>query len=101
MKKELERYRNLDDLAKELGLSETDIALMKFKKKVIAKLRKAREEKGLTQAQVAKMMNTKQPAIARMEVGLLSEVSTDFLIKMAWVLEVKLPHLPSHPNKAA
>ncbi|NBX93039.1 MAG: XRE family transcriptional regulator [Proteobacteria bacterium] len=60
------------------------------KKKAIAKLKAARERKGLTQAQVAKLANTKQPAIARMEVGLVSEVSLDFLFKVAWVLNVKL-----------
>ena len=34
------------------------------------------------------MVKTKQPAIARMESGLVSEVSFDFLAKIALVLDV-------------
>ena len=90
MKKNLEVYESIEDLGKTLGLSKAEIALIHEKKKAIAKLKAARERKGLTQAQVAKLANTKQPAIARMEVGLVSEVSLDFLFKVAWVLNVKL-----------
>ncbi len=90
MKKNLEVYESIEDLGKTLGLSKAEIALIREKKKAIAKLKAARERKGLTQAQVAKLANTKQPAIARMEVGLVSEVSLDFLFKVAWVLNVKL-----------
>ena len=90
MKANLEVYRSIDDLGKTLGLSKAEIALIREKKKAIAKLKTARERKALTQAQVAKMVGTKQPAIARMEAGLVSEVSLDFLFKVAWVLNVKL-----------
>jgi len=90
MKKNLEVYESIEDLGKTLGLSKAEIALIHEKKKAIAKLKAARERKGLTQAQVAKLVDTKQPAIARMEVGLVSEVSLDFLFKVAWVLNVKL-----------
>jgi DNA-binding XRE family transcriptional regulator len=90
MKRNLEVYESIEDLGKTLGLSKAEIALIREKKKAIAKLKAAREKKGLTQAQVAKLVNTKQPAIARMEAGLISEVSLDFLFKVAWALHVKL-----------
>jgi DNA-binding XRE family transcriptional regulator len=90
MKRNLEVYESIEDLGKTLGLSKAEIALIREKKKAIAKLKAARERKGLTQAQVAKLADTKQPAIARMEAGLVSEVSLDFLFKVAWVLNVKL-----------
>jgi DNA-binding XRE family transcriptional regulator len=90
MKKNLEVYESIEDLGRALGLSKAEIALIREKKKAIAKLKAARERKGLTQAQVAKLAETKQPAIARMEAGLVSEVSLDFLFKVAWVLKVKL-----------
>ena len=38
------------------------------------------------QASLAKLVDTKQPAIARMESGLVSEISLDFLVKIAHVL---------------
>lgn len=90
MKANLEVYESIDDLGKALGFSKAEIALIREKKKAIAKLKAARQRKGLTQAQVAKQVGTKQPAIARMEAGLVSEVSLDFLFKVAWVLNVKL-----------
>ena len=62
--------------------------LVKQKKKLIAKLIKARNDQGLTQGELAKMLDTKQPAIARMESGLVGEVSLDFLAKVAWILDI-------------
>jgi DNA-binding XRE family transcriptional regulator len=90
VKRNLEVYESIEDLGKTLGLTKAEIALIREKKKAIAKLKAARERQGLTQAQVAKLADTKQPAIARMEAGLVSEVSLDFLFKVAWVLNVKL-----------
>ena len=90
MKKKLEVYESIEDLGKALGLSRAENALIREKKRAIVKLKAAREKKGLTQSQVAKLVGTKQPAIARMEAGLVSEVSLDFLFKVAWALNVKL-----------
>ena len=94
MKNNLERYKSIDDLGRALGLSNADLALIHAKKQAVNKLRKARDVQGLTQAQVAKMVGTKQPAIARMEAGLISEVSFDFLLKVAWALGVTLTMKP-------
>ena len=101
MKSKLERYSSVDELGKALGVSKADLALMHAKKRAIAKLRKAREDHQLTQAQVAKMVGTKQPAIARMEAGLVSEVTFDFLFKVAWALGVTLTlKAPTSPRAA-
>ncbi len=101
MKNKLERYSSIDDLGKALGVSKPDVALMRAKKIAIAKLRKAREEQNLTQAQVAKIVGTKQPAVARMEAGLVSDVSFDFLFKVAWTLGVTLTLKVPQSRRAA
>jgi ribosome-binding protein aMBF1 (putative translation factor) len=82
------KFKNADEFGSFLGLSEVDMELVKQKKKLIAKLTKARNDQGLTQGELAKMLDTKQPAIARMESGLVGEVSLDFLAKVAWVLDI-------------
>jgi DNA-binding XRE family transcriptional regulator len=82
------KFKNADEFGSFLGLEEVEMELIKQKKKLIAKLTKARNDQGLTQGELAKMLDTKQPAIARMESGLVGEVSLDFLAKVAWVLDI-------------
>lgn len=62
--------------------------MIQHKKKLIEKLKKGRASQEMSQAELAKLVQTKQPAIARMESGLVSEVSLDFLAKVALVLGV-------------
>ncbi|MCY4523323.1 MAG: helix-turn-helix transcriptional regulator [Halobacteriovoraceae bacterium] len=81
-------YKNAEDFAKDMGLSEVEIALVKEKIKLIEKLKAKRIKKRLSQAALAKKIDSKQPAIARMESGLISQISMDFLIKAAMVLGV-------------
>jgi len=40
----------------------------------------------MSQAQLAKALGTKQPAIARMEAGQVSHISLDFLLRAIFVL---------------
>jgi transcriptional regulator with XRE-family HTH domain len=47
-----------------------------------------RQKNKFSQAQLATLVGSKQPAIARMESGLDSEVSLDFLAKVAIALDV-------------
>lgn len=63
-----------------LGPSDLDMELIEYKKALIEKLKKARIDQELSQASLAKLVDTKQPAIARMESGLVSEISLDFLV---------------------
>ncbi|MCB0361971.1 MAG: helix-turn-helix transcriptional regulator [Bdellovibrionales bacterium] len=88
MKGKIEKYKSADEFGKALGLSRIDMELIRQKRKLIEKLRKAREHQGLSQAELAKMVSSKQPAIARMESGQVSEVSLDFLCKVAMALEI-------------
>lgn len=88
MKAKVEKFKTAEEFGKSLGLSSVEIELIRQKKKLIEKLRKVREQKGLSQAELANMVDSKQPAIARMESGQVSEVSLDFLCKVAMVLEV-------------
>ena len=88
MKAKVEKYKNSADFGLALGLTEFEIKLIKQKKKIIEKLKKAREASGISQAALALMVDTKQPAIARMESGQVSEVSLDFLCKVAMALDV-------------
>lgn len=94
MKAKLEKYKNADELGKALGLSALEMELIRQKKKLIEKLRKARERQGFSQAELADMVSSKQPAIARMESGQVSEVSLDFLCKVAMVLEISFTIKP-------
>lgn len=84
----VKKYKSIDEFGKSLGLSSLDMELIRHKKKIIEKLRKARIQKGMSQAQLADLVSSKQPAIARMESGQVSEVSLDFLCKVALTLEV-------------
>ena len=54
-------------LREELNLTEEDEKVIALEKKLIETMVQIREEKGLTQAQLAKLCDVKQPLIARME----------------------------------
>ena len=88
MKTKIERFKSAQDFGHALGLSDLDMEMVRQKKHLIEKLRRARAKKGLSQADVAELIGSRQPAIARMEAGQVSEVSMDFLLKVALVLEV-------------
>lgn len=90
MKEKSLRYKNITDFGKALGLSEIEMELVRQKKKLIEKLTTARLKRKISQAKLAEMVGTKQPAIARMESGLVAEVSLDFLAKIALALDVTL-----------
>lgn len=57
-------------------------------------IKKAREEAGMTQLELAKKMNTKQSAIARVESG-INQASLTFLYKVAKVTgkKFKMPKI--------
>ena len=88
MKEKNKTFKSGKELGSFLGLSDLDMKLVDQKKKLIEKLKKARSDQDISQAELAKMLQTKQPAIARMESGLVSEISFDFLAKVALVLGV-------------
>lgn len=99
MKKENRIYKNAEEFALDFGLSKVEVDLIREKKKLIEKLKAARAKAHLTQSELAKKVNSKQPAIARMESGQISEISMDFIIKIALVLGVAVSIKPT--KKAA
>lgn len=94
MKKAIKEYKSVKDFGLAIGLSKFDIELIRQKKKLIEKLKVAREKQGVSQAKLATMIGSKQPAIARMESGQVSEVSMDFLLKVALALEISVTIRP-------
>lgn len=89
MKKNL-KLRTAQDLGLFLGLRDVDMELIDRKKEMIEKLVKVRKAQGLSQTELANLCGTKQPAIARMESGLVGKVSLDFIAKVALILGVSL-----------
>lgn len=83
-------YKSSKEFAKDFGLSEIEIILINEKKKLIEKIVSKRKKLKLSQAEVAKFINSKQPSIARMESGQVSGVSMDFLMNIAIALEVPI-----------
>lgn len=94
MKNSTSRYKNSEALGKSLGLTSFEMEIVQQKKRLIEKLKKARIKKGLSQSELAKIIESKQPAIARMEAGQVSHVSMDFLIKIAMALKVSITIKP-------
>jgi predicted XRE-type DNA-binding protein len=90
MKSKTERFKSARDFGLALGLSDVEMELIRQKKKLIERLKAARTRKGLSQAEVARRVGSKQPAIARMEAGQVGQVSMDFLLRAALVLGVSV-----------
>jgi ribosome-binding protein aMBF1 (putative translation factor) len=57
---------------------------------LIESMVKAREKVGLTQAELAKKIGTKQPALSRLERGGFSKATVETLKKIATALDAKL-----------
>lgn len=90
MKAKTERFKSAQDLGKALGLSDVEMELIRQKKRLIQRLIDTRRKKGLSQAEVAELLGSKQPAIARMESGQVGQVSMDFLLRAALVLGISV-----------
>lgn len=57
------------EVKSELHISEEEQSLIELEKELIRAMIKIREERGLTQAELAELCKVKQPAIARLETG--------------------------------
>ncbi len=88
MKTKIKRYKTAKEFGAALGLSDVEMELIRQKKKLIEKLKEVRVKRNLSQKKLAELVGSKQPAIARMESGQISEVSLDFLVKVALILGV-------------
>lgn len=83
----------LSEFGKAIGLSAMDQEMVRQKNRLMDCLKKARLQRGWSQAELAQKLGTHQPAIARMEAGMVGEVSFDFMIRVAMVLgfHLKMP----------
>ncbi len=90
MKTKVTRYKTAKEFGASLGLSDIEMEIIRQKKKIIDELKITRIKKKLSQSDLATLVGSKQPAIARMESGQISEVSMDFLLKVALALDVSM-----------
>lgn len=81
------------ELRKDLNLSPEEESAIKLEEELIRTLVQLREEKGLTQAQLAEMCNVKQPIISRMESSTHSP-QIDSLLKILVPLGYTLKIVP-------
>lgn len=86
------------DLRKELDISREDESIIKLEKELIQTMVKLREEKGLTQVQLAEMCNVKQPTIARLESAVHSP-RIDSMLKVLASLGYTLAIVPMIKNE--
>ena len=98
--KDIVTFKTVDEFGASFGLSALDMELLRQKKCAIARLKKIREDQEITQTQLAKLVGTKQPAIARMEAGDVGGISLDFISKIAMVLGVVVTIRPPKNNTA-
>lgn len=87
-------YISLDEFGTRIGLSQLDKELIKLKNRLISLLKAERIKLKISQGELAKHLGTQQPAIARMEAGMVGDVSLDFLVRVALVLRVPLEITP-------
>lgn len=81
------------EVKKNLKISEEDKNIIALEEELIRTMVHIRENKGLTQAQLAEMCNVKQPMIARMESAIHSP-QVDSLLKVLVPLGYTLQIVP-------
>lgn len=80
-------------LREELNLTEEDEQLIAMEKELIQTMIHIREQKGITQTQLAELCNVKQPVIARMESSAHSP-QVDSLLRILMPLGYTLQIVP-------
>ena len=80
-------------MRKEFDLSEEDERIIELEKNLIRTLVSIREEKGITQTQLAELSGVKQPTIARLEKSLHSP-QLDSMLKVLVPLGYTLQIVP-------
>lgn len=92
-------YLSIDKFGTAIGLNALDKEVIRQKNRMIDYLKESRLKKGISQKELAEKLGTQQPAVGRMEAGVVGEVSFDFLIRVALALGVSLAVVPT--KKAA
>lgn len=81
------------ELKNDLSKNQKDISAIELEKDLIRTMVDIREEKGLTQSQLAEICNVKQPVIARLEYSVHSP-QIDSLLKILVPLSYTLQIVP-------
>lgn len=81
------------ELKNDLSISQEDMSAIELEKGLIRAMVAIREEKGLTQSQLAEICNVKQPVIARLESSVHSP-QIDSLLKILLPLGYTLQIVP-------
>ncbi|MBO6114343.1 MAG: helix-turn-helix transcriptional regulator [Lachnospiraceae bacterium] len=80
-----------DEFRKELNISEEDEKIIAIEKEIIRAMVEIREEQGLSQSELAKKCNIKQPVIARMEKSVHSPQINSLLkilVQLGYTLQI-------------
>lgn len=86
------------ELREDLHLTEEEEAAIRLERELIQTIVQIREERGLTQAQVAELCDMKQPMVARIE-RMTHSPQINSLLKMLVPLGYTLKIVPMEPTK--
>ncbi len=84
---------NVGDAADFLGLSPEESEFIEFKLDLARKVKALRQERGLTQVEMAKAIGSSQSRVAKLEAADAS-VSTDLMLKSLFALGAKRKDIP-------
>ena len=94
---------SVGDASDFLGLTPEESEFIEFKLALAQKVKSLRQEKGLTQVEMAKAIGSSQSRVAKLEAGDAS-VSTDLMLRSLFLLGAKPKDIPRgsariHPSK--
>ena len=78
--------KTTEELAKSLGLNEDEARIMEKKIELIVKIKKIMKSNGITQEELAKLVETSRPRITSILNINTRKVSIDFLMKVLYKL---------------
>lgn len=98
--KNYNKYSDVSDFGKAVGLSKEETSLIRLRTDLIKKIILERKRQGLTQGELAKQLNTKQSHISRIEGGTMVDVSLSYLLKILDELGIEV-NIKTQFKKAA
>ena len=84
----MKRYKNIEDLGKDLGVAPERVGISKMKTKLKKKLMQEAEAKGLSAAEIAEVSGLSRTVVSGILNGSLQSVSLERLIRLASALEL-------------
>jgi len=81
-------------------MDDSNTLTAELRKKIISQITQARVDKGLTQSQLARLLNTQRSNISRLESG-EHNPTLDFLLRVTALLDIKLDIITQKPQASA